>query len=417
MNRVMKLSLQLLVCLFLLAVATRVYGEERLTVTLDKAVEMGMNANPNLKAAQAQVEEAYFNYQAAGSLPSLSLIGNYVNGNNTIVTNNGQTHDVNLTAAQTFGPFGSIGAAGKAGFQSYQISKANLDETRLSLTQTIKDDFYLLLSSQEQSRVAEDNLKLANELYDLTQKKFHAGAVPETDLLNAQIQKAGAEQSAVSARAVSKQAQSALNALLGRTASDPIEALGPLDLPDLTLNLEALMKMGRENRPLVKSSELSMEVARTQVQLAKTQRNPSPSLFYTYDLTTTPLYMYGVSLTLPAFDYGTIGNQIKLQEKTVEEKQNSLKNTLLQISSAIKQGYENYTAAFQNASTFKEKVLSPSEKLMKATEYGYREGALSYVQLLIAQQNLKSARTQYVSLLLSGHQALDALDAAVGKQP
>ena len=36
-----------------------------------------------------------------------------------------------------------------------------------------------------------------------------------------------------------------------------------------------------------------------------------------------------------------------------------------------------------------------------------------YVQVLISEQTLRQAKAQVLSLLLSGHQALDALEAAV----
>lgn len=405
---------KVLLALFLFGASAGAFGQEEQTLTLNDAIRIGLLANPNLKAAEAQAQEALFAYHAAGSLPPLSLSGNYEGGNNTNATNNGRTQDVNVNVSQSFGALGNIGLAGKSGFQNYQISQAALGEAKLGLTQNIKDTFYTLLSAQEQLSVTEENLTLANELYDLTKKRFNAGAVPETDLLNADIQKASTEQALVQANAARKQAQSALNVLLGRMPVEPLKVTGKLRLSELALDLESLTKMARENRPLMKSSELAVELAETQVRLARTQHYPTPSLFYSYDFTTTPLYMVGASLALPIFDYGQIGNQIKVQEKTVQEKESARTNTLLGIFSSVKNNYEGYMSIYENGSTFREKVLMPSEKLMKATEYGYNRGALSYFQVLIAEQNLRSVRIQYINLLLSGHQAFDALEMSVG---
>lgn len=385
--------------------------------TLKETVEQALKVNPNLQAAKSQVDEAYHRWKTARAIPPLSLTGQYSGGTSLGNFNTFTPFDTTVTLNQAFGPIGSVNAAGRAGYELYQIAKAQYGETKLSLIQSVKDAFFTLGSAQNQLKVAEENLALSNKLFDLTKKKFDAGAAPETDLLNAQIQKAAAEQAATAARAAEKSAKAGLNVLLARPSNDPIAAEGSLEIPLIALDLESLQKISQENRPLIQSSRRAVELAHTEVSFAESQRYPAPSLFYIYDLyyKPGPIYMYGAALSLPIFDYGAIRNQIKTEEKTVEEKEHALTNNRLTVNSIVKENYENYRAAYENASTFKNRVLEPSEKLMRAAEFGYHEGALPYLQLLVAEQNVKAARTQYVNLLLAGHQALDALEAAVGQ--
>ncbi|MCL5773554.1 MAG: TolC family protein [Firmicutes bacterium] len=404
----------ILINLFNLSTASSEQNKQQI-MTLGEVLQRALSENPNLKTAESQEKEAFFAFKSAGAMPNLILTGNYTAGNNTIPSNNGDQPDANVNLSQSFGPLGSTALSGKAAFQSYEIARANTEETKILLIQNTKDAFYTLLSAQEQLCISNENLKLADELYELAKKKFNAGAVPEIDMVNAKIQKAASEQAVIQAKAALKQAQSALNAILAYSPENSLQVSGSLGLTELKIDSETLIKMAAEKRPAVSAAKKGVEQAQTQVKLARSQRNPAPGLFYSYDLTTTPLYLIGASLQVPVFDYGQINNQIKVQQTTVKEKENNLRGTILAVSSSVKSAYAAYEGAYKNAVTFKEEVLLPSEKLMKMALFGYTQGAVSYLQVLTAEQNLKSTRVQYITLLLSGHQAFDALEASVGK--
>lgn len=386
-----------------------------LTLTLTDTIKTAFEKNPILQASEAAVEEAYFGYKAAGALQPLLLAGNYTGGTNTFVPNNGQAQDVFLEVSQSLGPIGSVGLSGRVGYQGYRIAQAASLETRLSFLQSIKDNFYGLLASQEQLKVAHESLDLADKIYDLVRKKYDAGAAPQTDLVNAEIQRAASEQAFIQAGGVHEQALAALNTVLARPVETPLEVTGDLELKPLESDLASLMKFAEGKRPVVNAAKITVEQAKTSVRLARSWRNPAPSFFYTYDITTRPLYLFGVSLQFPVFDYGSLGNNVKAQEKTVLEKENNLRSALLALSSSVKSSYEAYKTAYNNSAVYKQKVLSPSEKLLAMAEYGYTRGALAFVQLLQAEQNLKTVRTQYINFLLAGHQALDQLDTAAGR--
>jgi outer membrane protein TolC len=395
--------------------ALPVMAEEKpLTLALPDALTAAFTGNPTLKAARAQVEEALYSARAAGSLSNPTVNLNYVGGNNTISTYNGWYQDVNLNFQQSLGPLGSVALQGRAGKQAWQIAQLTYEEAKISLAQSVKDGYYMLLSAQEQCLQAEENLRLSNELYKLVHTKCDAGAAPRSDLLNAEIQKATMEQALIQSEGAKVQAQCTLNLLLGRKASEPVEVTGELGLPEVKSDYSQLLKMAEENRPLLKTARKAIELSRTQVELAKAEGHPVTSLSYSYDLSTSPLYSVGVTIQAPLFDYGGIRNQVQAQKKTVIEKEHTAAATELSISSALKSSYAAFQAACKNALTYREKVLIPSEKLLKIMEFGYSKGALPFNQVVTAQLNLKTARAQYTSLLLAGHQAFNALEAAVG---
>lgn len=102
-------------------------------------------------------------------------------------------------------------------------------------------------------------------------------------------------------------------------------------------------------------------------------------------------------------------------QAVVEEKRKALDGARLAVSSSVKSALDSYQAALANVETYREKVLQPTEELMAMTRFGYGQGALPFLQVLNAQQTWRTARSQHFSLLLAGRQALDALEAAVGR--
>jgi len=208
-----------------------------------------------------------------------------------------------------------------------------------------------------------------------------------------------------------KQAQDTLNPLLGLAAHTPLKATGVMELPALKLIYERLEKQASTN-PKIMMALKDVEQNQTMVKLDRLQNSPTPTLFYNYD-TTVRMYTVGGALQFP-IDLGQLHDATRGQIETVREKESTLNGALLSVSSSLKNAYDSYQGALDNASTFETKVLGPSEELVKITELGFTNGALPFLQLLTAQQTLKNARTQYLGLLLSGHQALDALEAATG---
>lgn len=388
-------------------------------LTLPQALEMALQRNSTLGVARAQEAESYYAYRQAGALPSMVMSTNYVGGTISNVTTNNGVQDVNLQWSQNIGPIGSLRQASRVGRLGYEQAQATTRETRNTLEQNVKDAFFSMLANREQTEVSRENLQLAQKLFAVAEKRHKAGAAPRLDVVTAEIQLASSEQAVIQAEAAEKQARTGLNALLEVPATNPTEVQGSLELPALVPELPTLQRMALEARPLLLAARKAVEQAQQQVRLTRIQRNPALSATAVFDLSPVNSagnpYYFGVTLSYPLFDYGQIGYQAERDKRAVTEKEKGLNVALVAVEAAVKTAYDNYQAAWRNASTYQQKVLAPSEKAMQMTEFGYRQGALGYPQVLTAQQTLKSARIQYVSLLLAGRQALDALEAAVGK--
>ncbi|MHB2021054.1 MAG: TolC family protein [Candidatus Xenobia bacterium] len=217
-----------------------------------------------------------------------------------------------------------------------------------------------------------------------------------------------------------KQAEATLNGALQLPVQQATHAAGLMDaLPAVASPLEKLLAQAQQTRGLVCEARLAVQQAEAQVRLARSQRSPTLALTAAYDETSGAVFPGNTSFVnlvaqLPLIDYGTIRNQVRENQHTVLEKQNNLGSTLESVDVAVRSAYETYQGTFQNASVFASDVLAPSQELVKMTQAGYEQGLIPFLQILNAEQTLRQARLQYAQLLLTGRQALDALEAAVG---
>lgn len=395
---------------------------------LDEAVQRGLSVHPSVLAANARVRSAYWAFQKSASMPSTQITvatipgtnvaGSLPGGNNpsgagagfATFAANGLT-DTYLQVTQPFMPIGSYTAAQKLAVQDYRVAIADYESSQVSIRQKVKDAFYNLLAAQETIRVVQNNLDLANESYTVAQRRFTSGAGPQLDLIDAGVQLSRANQDLVRAQANLKQAQATLAPLLNLPGQTPIECQGSLDAPSLELAYSKLLELAQKN-PSIQSALYSLERSRRSVTLAEQQANPTPLLTFLRDLA-THTYQFQIGLQFP-IDWGQIRNEVRSKEESVVEQEQNLQAAKLDVSSNLKVAFEQYLGAMKNAADFKEKVLQPSEESTRITQYGFKRGAVPYVRLLTSQQNLAAVRKEYIALLQSVFQALNALEAAAG---
>ncbi|MBS2039236.1 TolC family protein [bacterium] len=397
-------------------------------ISLEQALQQGLNHHPVSQAALARLRSAYWAYEKAASPPSAQLTlatipgtnvpGSQPGGNNpsgagagfATFSANGRT-DTYLQFTQPFLPLGAQSEAERLALAEYEMARAGWRDSRVSLRQQLKDSYYTLLAAQASLTAVRDNLSLAQESYQVAERRLEAGAGPKLDLIDAGVQLSRAQQDQVKAEAGLRQAQAGLASLLGVPASTELVVSGELRPPEHSLQFQALLEQAKTS-PRFRASQAALERAEAAVGLAETQAHPNPVFSFVRDLS-THTYQVQLGLQFP-LDWGQIGNEVRARQENVEEQRHNLRSTELNLSSTLKVSLEQYWGAVRNAAEFREKILLPSEESTRITQYGFKRGAVAYVRLLTSQQNLTAVRKEYIALLQSAWLALDAVEAAAG---
>ena len=417
--------------LLLLLVAPAVRAQQPpLSLGLPAALEQGLSQNPKVLAAAARLRAAQWSLEKATSLPSAqvtlgTIAGSTVAGSQTggnspsgagagfaTFSADGRT-DRYLQFTQPFLPLGAMSAARAVASQELEMARANEQEVRVQLRQQIKDGFYTVLAAQANLQAVEDNLALARESHQIAEKRFSNGAGPKLDLVDAGIQLSRAEQDLINAQVQLQQSQAVLVPLLGLPPASSLRAEGELAIPDERLDYPKLADELDKN-PKVQLARAGLERERASVDWAASQGNPNPMLTFIRDWN-THTYQLQVGLQFP-LDWGQIGNEVRAREESVQEQQQNLQALQMGLSSGLRVAVEQYLGAVRNAADFREKILIPSQESTRITQYGFKRGAVPYLRLLTSQQNLTAVRKEYIQLIRSAWLALDAAEAAVGKE-
>ena len=390
-------------------------GAYRLTVT--QTVTRAWQANPEILAADSRVRQAYWALEEADSLPSSSVgLGSY-QGNGQAFSNgnyiSANRSDYYVWLLQPFRPLGSTGTGQRLAYHQLHQAQSEATLARIQLAQRSKDAYYKLMAAEQQLQVAQKNLELAEQVLNTTQLRFSKGSGPRLDEINATIQRNRSRQDVTLARGQWAQAQAQLAPLVGLAAENHLQTDGVLDPPPGQYLYDTLLELARQHPRLQVARDAQLQSNQARV-LAEQQNNPTPNLMAVYDMV-RPSYLVQLTLSIP-IDWGVIGNDVRRKREIEVEKEQLLQREKLALSSDLRQAYASYQATYDNAISYNEEVLKPSEESTRITEYGYRRGALPYLQLLATQQQLSNIRKDYIERQLAVHLSLDALEAVVGRQ-
>jgi outer membrane protein TolC len=396
-------------------------GPERLTV--EQAVRIGLAHNPQIAASQAAVAAAERNYRSLAAFPSINLAMTHILGNSTAPTLNGLTSDTFADVGDTLDTSGQRRFQAAAARAQFAAARYTDEETKLTLTQQVRDAYWSLAAARAQTQIAQEGLQDARRVYQLTSTQFEAGASPRVDVIRSSIDQANVQQSAITAQAAERTALTAFNVLLVRPAPTPADladqlteaTVTPAAIPGLP-SLPELTRTALARRPLVLAAKEQVRAAEYAVKQARAARFPDVSVDYERSLQ-NPTYSVLFGLRLPLLDLGSVRNSIKAAEEARKQAQAQEQQAEQQVTQQVAQAYTDYAQARELAASYQTDILSPSGTLLTAAQTGYKQGATGILPVIDAETTLRNARTGYVNSLLALYKAQDEIHAAIGEFP
>jgi cobalt-zinc-cadmium efflux system outer membrane protein len=390
---------------------------------IEQAVQVGLERNPQMAASRAAMASAERNYRSLAAFPPLNLTLTHVNGSSSAPTLNGTTSDTFVDFGDTLDTSGQRryqAAGAKAGFAA---ARYTLEETRLTLTQQIRDAYWSLAAARAQAQIAQESLKDARQVYQLTNTQFQAGSSPRVDVIRSSVDLANVQQSEVTARGAESSALTGFNVLLARPAPTPVELADQLTestvIPAATTtppSLQALTQRAIARRPLVLAAKEQVRAADYTLKQARAGRLPDLSVDYERSLE-QPTDSVLLGVRLPLLDFGSIHQSIRAAEEARRQSEAQEQQAEQQVTQQVAQAYTDYTQARELAASYQTDILSPSGTLLTAAQLGYQQGATGILPVIDALTTLRNARTGYVNSLLALYKAQDEIQAAVGESP
>jgi multidrug efflux system outer membrane protein len=258
-----------------------------------------------------------------------------------------------------------------------------------------------------QVKILADNMDLYRHQVSLTQTQKKAGIVGQTDVLQAQTQLDSTDAQAIELQRQRADAEHALAILTGRPPSATSIAVRPLDLepPLVPAGLPADIL---RQRPDVEEAEQNLITANALIGVAKANFYPVLRLtgsagYESVDIShgldwQNRFWSIGPSLSIPIFQGGKLTADLEQAKARYEELTATYRGTVL---GAFRDVEDSLTDLHMRADAAKaqSRAVDSSREYLRLTQLQYKEGLVSYLQVIDAERTLLTNELAAVQLL------------------
>jgi outer membrane protein len=422
-------------------------GEQPSPLTLQQAVSISLEKNPERKAAMADTKAASAGVKQARSflLPHATLSETATIGNDPVYVFGSKlrqqgftTADFALNVLNTPAPFGNF--ATRLGgtwnlFDSFGSWRAvnraervkdatghQLERTDQEIIFRVVDSYYGILLARKQLEVAGQSMKTAQAILDRSKDRFESGVVVESDYLSAQVRLATRRQELIRAQNNMAMAQAQLSTSMGMSAEtefDPVEILAEKNLP--ATSLDDLEKQAVDRRPdlnRVRSEEAAQQQS---VSIAKSSFGPRVNAFGGWEADNPTLlaggggnsWLAGIEVQFDLFEGGAKRAQLS-HERALEEKVSAVREMATDaIRLEVRRAYYDVDAARQQVDVARAAIAAAQESL-RINQDRYDSGLSTISDLLAAEEAARRSQTDYWEALYRYHTGYANLELASG---
>ncbi len=280
--------------------------------------------------------------------------------------------------------------------------------------------YYEVLRREELLQVADAQVERARTLLEVAKAQAEVGTAPAKDVLQAEADLANALVQQIQARNALRLAQSELKRLIGWEQTRPLPELVKIEAPESLPPVEDLEKLwarARTQRPELRNAELSAQVSRLGVDIARNnsllQVQVSVRGFREFDPNTRTQGSIQVLASYPLFDGG-------LTRANLRQAEAEFRSAQFQLIQAERDAYAEVESAFLNYTESEERLsasrvaLAAAQRNFEAARDSFQEGVGTIVEVLTAQLALVTAQTNFVQAVYDSAIAQLQLKLAVG---
>jgi len=392
----MAISVRKLVGATLLWVAAGVTQAQ--TLSLDSALQSAFANNPDLAAAQWEIDIAQGVRQQAGLMPNPVASWDAED-----TRRNSRTTSIKLSQTLELG--GKRGARIDVATRGQDAAALTLEQRRNLLRAEVIDSYYGALRAQERLDLAQRSLALAERGLVVAKGRVTAGKTSPVEATRAQVQLSEIRLDLNRAQVGLSDAYRRLAASTGSAVPDfQAVATNPQSTPPLPAAAQLLARL--EQAVELRLAELQILQGEANVGLEKAQRIPDldVSIGSQYDAGARErVNLVGVSMPIPLFNRNQ-GNVLAASRRADQAR--DLRNaTELRLRTETRQALDLWQTANTEVLAFNQQILPAAQSAVDSATRGFEMGKFNFLDVLDAQRTLIAARNQY---LTATAQATDA---------
>jgi len=381
-------------------------------LTLGDAIDVFLQQNLAIVAARYEIETADAEKLTARLRPNPEFDASFDDLPLDFSGPFFREQEISYGISQTFELGGKRRKRINAANANAELARANFQVTMWQLTNDLKRKFYTVVLAEDLLKLAEDNEKTFGEILKHSTELVRQGEIAGLDLRRIEVEKLKFDTDVASSRRDYEVALRDFRVTLGGDyKSRDVTVSGTLDYKAYQFVLAELRDKSLASRPDLKAAQISEFAADSDIKLQDAQRIPNLSVGVGIKrIVVDNLYSFGLGITLPIFDRNQ-GERVKalIQKKRAQNDQKILTNTVL---SDVDKAMASFEAQKRRVELYNSGVLSKVEEIQSLTEFSFKAGESSVLDLLDAIRTRRETLANYYQTLADYQTALLDLELA-----
>lgn len=420
---------------------------------LDRALEIALEHNHQLKASELDYEEKGYEINKAWSamLPQLSVDLGYTRVDDGTVRRGNVFTEVGRELVREFAPeqdpndirpgawpnmwshsinFSQPVYNGGMEFANYSSARARerssyseLLDARAATVLRVKEAFFRTLKAGELVALAEETVESSREHLETARNMMDVGLRSRTDVLRWEVQEANDEQALLEAQSALDISRRTLEEALGIDLPPGVEPAPLETAPEApAFGIDEAVSEALRYHPTLKSLDAQIDVGEAGVSMAWSQFKPHVNLFANYAWeTNNTIYLdnfsywkAGVTVSFPLFNSFGDWAEVQRSKVRVNRLRESKEDAKDRIETEVARAYFDVTSSLQKWYAARKGQEHARENL-KSIRSKYEVGFASNLDLIDAQTAYTLAGTNTINALYDHYIAVANLEKAMGK--
>lgn len=403
------------------------------TLDLPTAIAFALENNFSIRQARERIkqQDGVIVEVSARTLPNVLANAAYQRNDTDISSGfppSNQAWQISLTASQAIYAGGGIRSAVKSSKLAREAAVLEMQAVINEALLQVRTAFYGVLLAREQITVQESNLELLGQQLKTATDRFEAGTVSSFEKLRAEVAMANAKVPLITARNTFRLAIESLRQALGFSTNSPENMrkvptfLGTLDFTPQNFDLQAAFDSARANRPDLERIAKLTDSRSESVTTAQSALYPNVSAFGGWMLRKGPTssfgdsnngWMVGVQSQWDIFDGKATQGRIAQAKSVLEQTRLSLGEARLAVDVEVRRAHSQWQQATELAEA-SARVVEQATESVRLANARYNAGTGTQLDVLAAQVDLTTARTNQIQAYYGYNVAVASLRKAMG---
>lgn len=379
-------------------------------ISLSEAIDYALAHNPNIISTRLNVNIARNDIKTANRLRN-PYIQYFFNGGKAATDN---PNNVGLIF-----PIEILKRSARKNLakSNFELVKRNVLLAELMLRLDVRQYYTDLVSAKSTLKVLNDQKQLLQELVNISQKKYEAGATPQMDVIQAKMTLNQLLIQVNSAKTNVLVARHKFNFLLESKVFDSKEDYLPEQKEFISMltpnpsakmpDFEKIYNIALEKRLDIKIAQQDIDVARKNLITIVRQRIPDieigggpifvPQQLSTADRNTYGIYAGGNITNIPLFYM--YNPEIKNAKLQIEQKELAYQRVRHQALMDLHAAYDDFITAQTNLNYYNDVLLNESNQFLTMARKSYQIGKTSITDYIFIEQSYKNIMMGYIMAL------------------